>query len=425
MQPANVARWFEVLRSAAPADQKKKAKAACSLRAFRLEQTDEWRRSPQGAEVQSTLESYEQSLRRPTSGRLIQLTEKAAAAAVATQANTEELLERARGKIPEKRPDQTPIERVRELDVALANVPALRAERQQMAMLGRQQAAEQRQAKHRRSGAVSAGSCAAAAQSDEAPAPESAATPKRKARASWEDPPKRKTREPIAAALAPVPKRRRRTPHLERKSVPEQSAEEQRVPTRRGDSRLCPQRRQPIEETTAAKAGALVVTAAPRAPGHPAAAERGARPQDLEPYEGRLFGHLFGHQALSAEAVRERLLHFPKEARLPLWRAAWGEDLLRLPEVPSNGQLLIYSPAERTHYYVGERAVQRSDKTDELATAFARIHYAALLTKDHPAEARAARARLLRDYHPDKAGNAQWATAIDYIKSSFAEEAEP
>ena len=107
-QPAKVAKWFEVLRSETPADQKKKAKAAYSLRAFCLEQTDEWRRSPHGIEVQSMLEGYEQTLRRPISGRLINLTEKAAAAAVATQANTDELLQRAWGKIPEKRPDQTP-----------------------------------------------------------------------------------------------------------------------------------------------------------------------------------------------------------------------------------------------------------------------------------------------------------------------------
>ena len=144
--------------SEAPADQKqKKAKAASSLRAFGLEQTDEWRRSPQGVEVQGKLEAYEQSLSRPISGRLIQLTEKTAIAAVAAQVNTDELLQRARGKIPEKRPDQTPAERVRELDLALASVPALRAERKQMAMLGRQQAAEQRQPKRRRSGTASAG----------------------------------------------------------------------------------------------------------------------------------------------------------------------------------------------------------------------------------------------------------------------------
>ena len=53
----------------------------------------------------------------------------------ATKANTDELLQRAQGKIPQKRPDQTAAERKRELDVALASVPAMRAERKQMAAL--------------------------------------------------------------------------------------------------------------------------------------------------------------------------------------------------------------------------------------------------------------------------------------------------
>ena len=37
-----------------------------------------------------------------------------------TKANTDELLQRAQGKLPEKRPDQTAAERKRELDQALA-----------------------------------------------------------------------------------------------------------------------------------------------------------------------------------------------------------------------------------------------------------------------------------------------------------------
>ena len=53
----------------------------------------------------------------------------------ATKANTDELLTRAQGKIPQKRPDQTAAERKREIDAALANVPAMRAERKQMAAL--------------------------------------------------------------------------------------------------------------------------------------------------------------------------------------------------------------------------------------------------------------------------------------------------
>lgn len=59
-----------------------------------------------------------------------------------TKANTDELLQRALGKIPEKRPDQTNAERKRELDQALANVPAWRAERKQMVALERQGAKE-------------------------------------------------------------------------------------------------------------------------------------------------------------------------------------------------------------------------------------------------------------------------------------------
>ena len=140
---------------------------------------------------------------------------------------------------------------------------------------------------------------------------------------------------------------------------------------------------------------------------------------DLEPCEGGLLGR----KELSSEAIRARLLLFPKEARLPLWRASWGESLVRLPEAPSNGQVLVYSPAERAHYYVREGAVQRSDETDALATALARIHCAALVSRGQPRERRTARAMLLRDYHPDKmGGSAEFNAAIDYIKSSFAEE---
>ena len=45
----------------------------------------------------------------------------------ATKANTDELLQRAHGKIPQKRSDQTAAERKRELDATPASVPALRA----------------------------------------------------------------------------------------------------------------------------------------------------------------------------------------------------------------------------------------------------------------------------------------------------------
>ncbi len=63
-----------------------------------------------------------------------------------TKANTDELLQRAQGKLPEKRPDQTAAERKRELDQALASVPAWRAERKETAALARQEADRQRAA---------------------------------------------------------------------------------------------------------------------------------------------------------------------------------------------------------------------------------------------------------------------------------------
>jgi len=139
---------------------------------------------------------------------------------------------------------------------------------------------------------------------------------------------------------------------------------------------------------------------------------------DLEHLEGKLLA-----RDLSAEAVRERLLRFPKEARLPLWHAVFGEKFVRLPEAPTNGQVLIYNPRERSHYYVREGAVQRSSETDPLTTAMARIHFAALVSRGQPKERRAARAMLLRDYHPDKTGGAaKWAAAMNYIQASFAEE---
>ena len=45
------------------------------------------------------------------------------------------MLTRAQGKIPQKRADQTAAERKCEIDAALAKVPAMRAERKQMAAL--------------------------------------------------------------------------------------------------------------------------------------------------------------------------------------------------------------------------------------------------------------------------------------------------
>ena len=121
--------------------------------------------------------------------------------------------------------------------------------------------------------------------------------------------------------------------------------------------------------------------------------------------------------------MRERLLRFPKEARLPLWQASWGQKLVRLPEAPSNGQVLVYCPARCLHYYVDDGNVQRSSETDALSTALARIHFCALVSRGQPQERRAERAKLLRDYHPDKTGgSAEWTAAINYIQSSFAEE---
>ena len=54
--------------------------------------------------------------------------------------HTAQLLQRAQGKIPEKRPEQSAAERKREIDETLKSVPALRAERKQMAALERQDA---------------------------------------------------------------------------------------------------------------------------------------------------------------------------------------------------------------------------------------------------------------------------------------------
>ena len=60
--------------------------------------------------------------------------------------------------------------------------------------------------------------------------------------------------------------------------------------------------------------------------------------------------------------------------------------------------------------------MQRSDETDALATALARIHCADLVSPGQPRERRTARAMLLRDYHPDKTGgSAEWNAAINYV----------
>ena len=175
-----------------------------------------------------------------------------------------------------------------------------------------------------------------------------------------------------------------------------------------------------LPESAAESAAESALARLPRTGRTESAAESALAPAaDLEHLEGDLLD-----KDLSAEAVRERLLRFPKEARLPLWHAVWGEKFVRLPEAPTNmGQVLIYNPKERLHYYVREGAVQRSSETDPLTTALARIHFAALVSRGQPRESRAARATLLRDYHPDKTGGAaEWAAAINYIQDCFAEE---
>jgi len=175
-----------------------------------------------------------------------------------------------------------------------------------------------------------------------------------------------------------------------------------------------------LPESAAESAAESALARLPRTGRTESTAESALAPAaDLEHLEGVLLD-----KHLSAEAVRERLLRFPKEARLPLWHAVWGEKFVRLPEAPTNmGQVLIYNPKERLHYYVCEGDVQRSSETDPLTTALARIHFAALVSRGQPRESRAARATLLRDYHPDKTGGAaEWAAAINYIQDCFAEE---
>ena len=66
------------------------------------------------------------------------------ATAETTKANTEELIQRAQGKIPERPPNQSAAERKREIDQVLKSVPALRTERKQMADLERQEAKDEK-----------------------------------------------------------------------------------------------------------------------------------------------------------------------------------------------------------------------------------------------------------------------------------------
>ena len=107
---------------------------------------EEWLTSPDGQDALRRIAAYDPG--RATPGRstlaarvAIQTKlDKIQATGEATKANTDELLQRAQGKIPEKRPDQTAAERKREIDWALKAVPALREERKQMAKVERQEA---------------------------------------------------------------------------------------------------------------------------------------------------------------------------------------------------------------------------------------------------------------------------------------------
>ena len=107
-----------------------------------------WLQSPDGQDALQRIAAYAPG--RATPGRSTLAATLAVRKLNSIKADTGELLQRARGEIPEKRSDQTPAERKRELDQALAQVPALRAERKQMATLERQQAAEQRPHKRKR-----------------------------------------------------------------------------------------------------------------------------------------------------------------------------------------------------------------------------------------------------------------------------------
>ncbi len=144
-----------------------------------------------------------------------------------------------------------------------------------------------------------------------------------------------------------------------------------------------------------------------------------ASPRELEDVAGRL-----EDSGLTAEAVRRRLAHFPKTAALPIWRAKWGQ-LVRLPQAPSNGQILVYCPSAKLHHYVPVDAVKKTTESNALLTAMARIYFAALVTREHPQECRAARAFLLRDYHPDKrSGDVEFASIVNYIQTKFASESD-
>lgn len=156
-------------------------------------------------------------------------------------------------------------------------------------------------------------------------------------------------------------------------------------------------------------------------------APRADAPRDLDVIDGVLFD-----EDLSQDEVRERLPHFPVDTRLPIWKTTQGWEYFRLPEVPRTCRtyndektVLVYKLAPVAgggymHYYMNERELQRTDETDALATAMARVYYSNMLTIHHSKERVVTRAMLLRDYHPDKTGGSNtFDTVIQYILQEF------
>ena len=128
--------------------------------------------------------------------------------------------------------------------------------------------------------------------------------------------------------------------------------------------------------------------------------------------------------SLTPDEVWRRCEHFPRCLRLPIWKASWGELLVRLPAAPTPmQQLLVFSPQDYLPVYVDTKAVTQTQETDAVLTATARIYYLAEVTRKHPTVRRAVRASLLRDYHPDKlGGDAELATIVNYIQTKFASD---
>ena len=179
----------------------------------------------------------------------------------------------------------------------------------------------------------------------------------------------------------------------------------------------------PLPATLAAPACLALISAPPVLP---CTGKEGPPPSasaicDLEYMAGSLRGC-----GLSADDVRRRLELFPKTAGLPIWRAHWGARLVRLPEAPDSfGQVVVYCPKERLHYYVHISTLKKTSESDVKLTAMARICFADVVTRKHPQVRKAVRAALLRDYHPDKLNGAHWyATAVNYIQEVFAHKFE-